>query len=320
MDFRAHGRPDLAARFVNRYLEATGDYEGVVGLRFFAVHRALVRAKVALLRATPAGPRGERRGPTRARGRANTSSSPSARARAARPDSSSPAASPARARRRSRAVSSSASRRSACARTSNASGWRGSRRMRARAAPLGEGLYDREAGRRTYARLEQLAESMLASGHSVIVDAAFLTRRERAPFRALARRGGFEFRTVVCEAPVDVLRARIEARRARGRDASEADAAVLDHQLAILEPPSAEERADVVTISTDQALEDGLRRLSGPRDAASRTRLSARGAERAASLRSAGDQRSSRPDCVARRARNSRTCSARPGDSTSSYS
>ncbi|MFO0691269.1 MAG: AAA family ATPase [Myxococcota bacterium] len=55
VDFLAHGRRDLAHRFLNAYLEATGDYAGVVGLRFFALHRALVRAKVALLRARQPG-------------------------------------------------------------------------------------------------------------------------------------------------------------------------------------------------------------------------------------------------------------------------
>ena len=37
----------LAARFLNAWLEATGDYQGVGLLRYYAVYRALVRAKVA---------------------------------------------------------------------------------------------------------------------------------------------------------------------------------------------------------------------------------------------------------------------------------
>jgi predicted kinase len=97
---------------------------------------------------------------------------------------------------------------------------------------------------------------MLASGWSVVVDAAFLTARERAPFRALARRGGFAFSTIVCDAPVEVLRRRIEARGAAGRDASEADRTVLDRQLTIHEPPTADERAESITLSTDAPLEE----------------------------------------------------------------
>ena len=41
-------RYDLAGSFLNRYLEVTGDYDGLRLLRLYAAHRALVRAKVAL--------------------------------------------------------------------------------------------------------------------------------------------------------------------------------------------------------------------------------------------------------------------------------
>lgn len=50
MDLLDHGLPQLAARLLNGYLEATGDYAGLASLRFYAVYRALVRALVALIR------------------------------------------------------------------------------------------------------------------------------------------------------------------------------------------------------------------------------------------------------------------------------
>ena len=46
MDLVAHNRGDLAFTFLNSYLEHTGDYDGVRLLPFYAVYRALVRAKV----------------------------------------------------------------------------------------------------------------------------------------------------------------------------------------------------------------------------------------------------------------------------------
>jgi len=49
MDLLVAGCPDLAWRFVSAYVERTGDYAGLAGLRSFAAYRALVRAKVALL-------------------------------------------------------------------------------------------------------------------------------------------------------------------------------------------------------------------------------------------------------------------------------
>ena len=51
MDLMDRGRADLAWRFLNRYLEATGDYGGIPVLRFYIVYRALVRAKVHFMRA-----------------------------------------------------------------------------------------------------------------------------------------------------------------------------------------------------------------------------------------------------------------------------
>ena len=50
MDLADRGRPDLAHRFLNAYLEATGDYGMLVLLPFYLTYRALVRAKVAGIR------------------------------------------------------------------------------------------------------------------------------------------------------------------------------------------------------------------------------------------------------------------------------
>ncbi len=51
MDLQAAGRHDLAARFLNAYLELGGDYGGLRVLRYYRVYRALVRAKVSLMHA-----------------------------------------------------------------------------------------------------------------------------------------------------------------------------------------------------------------------------------------------------------------------------
>jgi aminoglycoside phosphotransferase family enzyme len=47
MDLDHRGRADLAHRFLNAYLEHTGDYAALAVLSFYLVYRALVRAKVA---------------------------------------------------------------------------------------------------------------------------------------------------------------------------------------------------------------------------------------------------------------------------------
>ena len=49
------GAPQFAARLLDRYLQRTGDYSGLSLLQFYQVYRALVRAKVAAIRAHQSG-------------------------------------------------------------------------------------------------------------------------------------------------------------------------------------------------------------------------------------------------------------------------
>lgn len=255
MDFHAHGRPDLAARFLNAYLERTGDYEGVVLLRFFAVHRALVRLKVALIRSGQAEDTADRDARP-----GDEIERPLAVAegligdRSARLIVTCGLAGSGKTTVSSRLVEGlGAIRLRSDVERKRMAGLEAAARS---GSGLGEGIYGPDASRRTYARLEALAETILKSGWPVIADATFLRASERGAFRALAARLGLSFRIVACTAPVDVLRARIDARSARGEDASEADRAVLAHQLEIAEPPAADELAQTATISTDAPLEE----------------------------------------------------------------
>lgn len=51
MDLQANGRQDLAARLLNGWLHRTGDFAALPALRYYMVYRALVLARVALLKA-----------------------------------------------------------------------------------------------------------------------------------------------------------------------------------------------------------------------------------------------------------------------------
>jgi hypothetical protein len=55
MDLLDRGADTLAWRFLNVYLEANGAYSGLSVLRFYVVYRAMVRAKVHLMRACQEG-------------------------------------------------------------------------------------------------------------------------------------------------------------------------------------------------------------------------------------------------------------------------
>lgn len=106
--------------------------------------------------------------------------------------------------------------------------------------PSGSGLnadlYSAQSSGDTYASLLARARNLLHDGWSVLVDAAFLRGSERQAFAALAQAAQCPFHILAPTAPIDELRARIRARQAQGRDASEATEAVLEQQLGWLEP------------------------------------------------------------------------------------
>jgi predicted kinase len=108
---------------------------------------------------------------------------------------------------------------------------------------LGAGIYSREASAATYRRLGERAREALRAGYPVVVDATFLRRAEREAFRAIAEQLGTPFLILNFHAPQEILRARVTQRLARADDASEADLAVLEHQLADREPLTPAEMA-----------------------------------------------------------------------------
>ncbi|RYF16534.1 MAG: hypothetical protein EOO30_10560 [Comamonadaceae bacterium] len=227
MDFAAQGQPALGWRFLDGWLEATGDYEGVAGLRLALVYRALVRATVENLR--------------------------------------SPGSAAARTYARHALAWSRPGEPALCithglpgsGKTFRSQAWleaRGAIRIRsdverkrmhglqaqADSRAAGLAIYTHDATRRTYERLFVLARIALRAGFPVVLDAAFLRRDERAAARALAVQLGVPFKILDCDAPPEVLRARLAQRRG---DASEADAEVLAALAAAAEPLDADERA-----------------------------------------------------------------------------
>jgi predicted kinase len=93
----------------------------------------------------------------------------------------------------------------------------------------------------------------------VIVDATFLKRRHRDMFRAFAAQARVPFSIVDFTARDDILRERIAARFQMGQDASDADLAVLEHQIATHEPLQADELGSVFTVDASAAADQAGR-------------------------------------------------------------
>lgn len=254
MDLIDHGLPRLAWRLLNGYLEATGDYAGLSTLRFYAVYRALVRAKVALIRGgQPGTPSAEREIDEHACARylsvaENLTQEP----------------------RRRMVLTSGVTGSGKTTVSQHLLELLGAVRVRSdverkRLAGVAatdhgligidSGLYDAATKRHTHEQLTRAATLIIDAGFPAIVDATFLRRADRAMFRELAERLGARPTIVFCEAADETLRARVAARIARGTDASDATLEVLAHQLGLFEAPAGDEKALVLLIDTDTDLQ-----------------------------------------------------------------
>ncbi|AHE98905.1 bifunctional aminoglycoside phosphotransferase/ATP-binding protein [Thioalkalivibrio paradoxus] len=128
-------------------------------------------------------------------------------------------------------------------------------------------LYTPEGIRQVYDHLLAQADRLLGQGHTVIVDATFLTRAQRIPFEALARERNVPSAVVACRADADTLHQRLAARQQAARDASDAGISVMERQLAEVEPPDSPE--PTVTSSPERELDwPRLMRLLGREDGA----------------------------------------------------
>ncbi len=261
MDLEDRGQQAAAYRFLNEYLQQTGDYADLALLPLFMAYRAMVRAKVAFLRgqqsdvtpdelerlqhecreyvqqaqryAAPRSPHLVLMHGLSGSGKTTWSSRLVEAAGAIR-------------------IRSDVERKRMYGLWPEGGAGQGAARA------LTE-LYSSEAGQRTYQRLLELAESILAAGYTVIVDATFLRQPQRQPFLDLAARLGVPATIAQCTAPLEELRRRVELRASAGRDASDADTKVLESQVRQLEPLTAQEQALAVTLGPDEQGWDALR-------------------------------------------------------------
>ncbi len=240
MDLHAHGLAEPGHRFLNHYLEITGDYAGLTVLRPYLVHRALVREKVAYLSA-------------------RTDAHQDAPHQLSRYLETAHALSIERPRLVITHGISGSGKSWAAQRVAEHFGYirirsdverkrmHGLSALAHRADAPGHGLYDEQASVATYECLFELAAAALRGGWPVILDATFLDRDQREAARAVAHEAGCPFHILDMDVPPETARRRIQARGAS--DASDADTRILDHQLATYRPLAPDEREDALSTS-----------------------------------------------------------------------
>jgi len=255
MDLVARARQDLAAIFVNRYLECTGDYSGMSAFGLYLVYHCMIRAKVAAVRS------GERQ---KAAGRAHDvaqlkhylavairwikrplpivvgmhgfsgsgktwlstqllSELPAIRVRS---DIE---------RKRLLRLAETASSKS----------------------QPGGGAYTARARAGVYEVMMEVIDGLVEAGFSVIADASFLMRTDRQLLEAVANRNNVAMVWIDASADNDELVRRLQHRTAVRDDASEADTEVLGYQYRHADPLTEEELKHTVFVVTDRQVDPG---------------------------------------------------------------
>ncbi|MCA9034698.1 MAG: AAA family ATPase [Planctomycetaceae bacterium] len=230
MDLYDHGQAACAWRFLDRWLQITGDYDALGVLRFYLVYRAVVRCKVDLIRAQQSGVSIQVvtslcRESTQFLKLAESFTQPVNPAiiitcgpsGSGKTWGSQPLVEQlgfVRIRsdvERKRMVGLSA--------------------LDTSQSSVGKGLYSSQSSERVYRYLLELAQSVVDSGYGVIVDATFLKSSQRRMFQEWAIQCNLPFIILQFDARPETLIERVRQRAAFGQDASEANEQVIQSQL-----------------------------------------------------------------------------------------
>ncbi|PWB52666.1 MAG: aminoglycoside phosphotransferase [Nitrosomonadales bacterium] len=249
MDLHDRGRPDLAQRFLNSYLEQSGDFGGLCILNYYLVYRAMVRAKVAVIRGCQQGLDEQQKLLAWEQEQSHLELA-SRFTRPSRPwlmITHGYSGSGKTTATQYLVEHSSAIRVRSDVERKRLFGLAPHERSQ---SGLRSGIYSPDAHMQTYRHLEQVAREILQAGYPAIVDAAFLKQAERQAFQALSDALQVPFIILHLHADEATLRQRIAGRQELGKDASEATLKVLELQLQGSDELTREEAASAWMLDT----------------------------------------------------------------------
>ena len=251
MDLEEHGYPHFSHQFLNGYLQLTSDYEGLRLLPYYLVYRAMVRAKVAILRReqVPSQSQEYRKSTDDYRHYMQFAFQHMNKA----PPvlfithglSGSGKSTLGKALNRAKGIIQIRSD----IERKKLGGLKMNERNR---FDVETGLYSGQQTEETYQQLAELAACVIEAGFSVVLDATFLKKKHRDLMRKLANTLHVPFFILHCVAPNVMLEDRIHIREEIGQDPSDATLQVLNAQRNKVQSLRTDERNLTFTIDTSQ--------------------------------------------------------------------
>ncbi len=224
MDLFAHGLDDLGWRFLNAYLDATGNINNLELLKFYLVYRALVRAKITVMQM-------------------ESGCDQSLKTLHQYLDTAHHCAFQSAPQLTITFGFSGSGKSTEALKLIDSAGGIRIRSDLVRTPMPAETRYNEESIDDVYSKLLNMARSILSAGYSVVVDATFLRKKHRDAFHELSNEMDVEFRILKCHAEYDELARRIQSRQ---NDPSEATLDVLRKQVAEHEPLNESEQRFVI--------------------------------------------------------------------------
>jgi len=254
MDLSNRGHPEYANRFINLYLQYTGDYEGLGLLKYYLVYRAMVRAKVALLRIAQKNIPKIEKGEVQKEFRSYMAL----------------ASGYVLDQKIALVITHGLSGSGKSTYTEKLLESLGAIRIRSDVerkrlygyslfentqSNVNEDIYSSQASKATYGQLAGLSRLILNSGFTVIVDACFLQHETRHAFYILAVELQVSFIIVDFQASEAILKQRILTRAEDKNEPSEADIQVLHSQLNKYVQLNAQEKKSTIVVDTENEVQ-----------------------------------------------------------------
>ena len=253
MDLEKRKQSELAYRFLNAYLERSGDYHGLLLLTCYLTYRTLVRAKVEAIRS----------------GQSHVPPEEQATAYQSFQDYLQLAVKYNQGRPLHLIITHGLSGSGKTTLTQRLIEQLGAIRIRSDVerkrlfglkaedngrAKVETDIYSEDASQRTYSKLVELADHALEGGYPVIIDAACLKAEQRERFRSLASIKRIPYTILEFSFSESTLRHRIKNRT---HGASDADLTVLEHQMVAVQKLGPDETPHAIRVDKERTLDTG---------------------------------------------------------------